>query len=255
MTEQQSARELFQAAYENRYTWDKNFPGYTADVRLQQGDEVYTGTIRINPDLSTEVTGVDDKSAKEDILNQLWEIGVHRVRRTFEESHGKNTFDFGETDETGAVEILVSGKAMGDRYKIRNHEVSLVHRHIHGVVVTINTFSTLDTGEGYLAHRYDSVYHDVKTGELKGSSKIEDSYEKVGNYYIITGRVIHSEQDGKPVTTEFAFSNVKLLQPVAVWNSAECDVVGCKWFIVSRLNLTLGTPHFLVNTHNCWKLG
>jgi hypothetical protein len=216
MTEQKSARDLFRAAYENRYTWDKNFPGYTADVRLQQGDEVYTGTVRINPNLSVEVTGVDDEKAKEDILNQLREIAIHRVRRTFEESHSKNTFEFGETDETGAVEILVSGKAMGDRYKVRNNEVCLVHRHIHGIVVTINTFSSLDTGEGYLSKGYDSVYHDVKTGEFKGSSQFEDSYEKVGDYYIMTRRTLHSEQDGKPLATEFSFSNVKLLQPVAV---------------------------------------
>ncbi len=216
MTEPQNARELFKAAYENRYTWDKNFPGYTADIRLQQGDEVYTGTVRINPNLSVEVTGVDDEKAKEDILNQLREIAIHRVRRTFEESHGKNTFDFGETDETGAVEILVSGKAMGDRYKVRNNEVCLVHRHIHGIVVTINTFSSLDTGEGYLSHRYDSVYHDVKTGELKGASQFEDSYEKVDDYYIMTRRSLNSELDGKPMTTEFSFSNVKLLQPVRV---------------------------------------
>lgn len=216
MTEQKSARELFQSAYENRYTWDKNFPGYTADVQLQQGDEVYTGTVHISPKLAVEVTGVDDEKAKEDIVNQLREITIHRVRRTFEESHGKNSFDFGETDETGAVEILVSGKAMGDRYKIRNNEVCLVHRHIHGIVVTINTFSSLDTGEGYLASRYDSVYHDVKTGELKGGSQSEDSYEKVGDYYIMTRRTIHSEEDGKPSTTEYSFSNVKLLQPVAV---------------------------------------
>ncbi|NEQ21854.1 MAG: DUF3386 domain-containing protein [Microcoleus sp. SIO2G3] len=216
MTEQKSARELFQSAYENRYTWDKNFPGYTADVQLEQGDEVYTGTVRISPNLAVEVTGVDDEKAKEDIVNQLREITIHRVRRTFEESHGKNTFNFGETDETGAVEILVSGKAMGDRYKIRNNEVCLVHRHIHGIVVTINTFSSLDTGEGYLASRYDSVYHDVKTGELKGGSQSEDSYEKVGDYYIMTRRMIQSEQDGKLITTGYSFSNVKLLQPAAV---------------------------------------
>jgi len=214
--QEKSARELFKAAYENRYTWDKNFPGYTADVRLQQGDELYTGTVRINPNLSVEVTGVDDEKVKEDILNQLREITIHRVRRTFDESHGKNTFDFGETDETGTVEILVGGKAMGDRYKIRTNEVCLVHRHIHGIVVTINTLSSLDTGEGYLANRYDSVYHDVITGELKGASQFEDSYEKVGDYYIMTHRTIHSEQDGKPISTEFSFSNVKLLQPVVV---------------------------------------
>jgi signal transduction histidine kinase len=31
MTEQQSARDLFRAAYENRHTWDENFPSYSAD--------------------------------------------------------------------------------------------------------------------------------------------------------------------------------------------------------------------------------
>ncbi|UBF24889.1 DUF3386 domain-containing protein [Kovacikia minuta CCNUW1] len=217
MTEQLSARNLFRAAYENRYTWDKNFPGYTADVQLRQGDQVYTGKIQINSDLSFDVTDVADEAAKKAIHSQVWEIAVHRVRRPFEETHGKNTFELGETDPTGAVEILVGGKAEGDRYKVRNNEVCLVHRFIHGVFVTINTFSTIDTGEGYLSHRYDSIYHDAKTGEQKGGIQdFEDTYEKIGHYWIMTRRDIHSEEDGQPATTEFAFSNVKLLQPVAV---------------------------------------
>jgi len=61
MIEQTSASELFRAAYENRYTWDENFPGYSADVQLQQGHEVYTGIVRINRDLSVEVTGIKDE--------------------------------------------------------------------------------------------------------------------------------------------------------------------------------------------------
>ncbi|MCL6433741.1 MAG: DUF3386 domain-containing protein [Leptolyngbyaceae cyanobacterium HOT.MB2.61] len=217
MTAQLSARELFRAAYENRYTWDKHFPGYTADVQLKTDDQVYTGRIRINADLSFDVSDVADEEAKKAIHGQVWEIAVHRVRRPFEETHGKNTFEYGATDETGAVEILVGGKSEGDRYKIRNNEVTLVHRHIHNVVVTINTFSTIDTGEGYLSHTYDSVYHDPKTGEQKEArQEFEDTYEKIGGYWIMTRRAIRSEKEGKPVTTEFAFSNVALLQPVAV---------------------------------------
>ncbi|MGA7933780.1 MAG: DUF3386 domain-containing protein [Kovacikia sp.] len=217
MTDQLSARDLFRAAYENRYTWDKNFPGYTADVQLSRGNQTYSGKIRINSDLSFDVTDVADEEAKKAIHGQVWEIAVHRVRRPFEETHGKNTFELGEKDATGAVEILVGGKASGDRYKVRNNEVCLVHRQIHGVFVTINTFSAIDTGEGYLSHRYDSVYHDVKTGEQKGGIQdFEDTYEKVSNYWIMTRREIHSEEDGQPTTTEFSFSNVRLLQPVAV---------------------------------------
>jgi hypothetical protein len=217
MPEQMEARELLRSAYENRYTWDKNFPGYTADVTLRRGDEVYTGKVRVNSNLSVDVSGVDDEQAKQEIVGQLQEIAIHRVRRTFEETHGKNTFTLGETDKAGAVEILVGGKSEGDRYKVRNNEVCMVHRHIHGIVVTINTFSSHNTGEGYLSHRYDSVYHDPKTGEQKApQTDFEDNYKKVGNYFILTQRIICSAEDEQAPVTEFSFSNVKLLQPAVV---------------------------------------
>jgi hypothetical protein len=217
MTEQRSARELFRTAYENRYTWDKNFPGYTADVAFKRGDKLFTGTVRVNPDFSTEVFDIADEEAHKEIKNQLWEIAIHRVRRTFEETHAKNIFRYGETDDTGSVEILMGGKAEGDRYQLRNNEVCMVHRHIHGVVVTIHTFSSHDTGEGYLSHRYDSIYHDPKTGEAKGGkSEFEDNYEKVGDYYILTQRKIVTEDNGEKEVKEFGFSNVKLLEPALV---------------------------------------
>ncbi|MFP5269799.1 DUF3386 domain-containing protein [Coleofasciculus sp.] len=209
---QTSARDFFRAAYENRYTWDNNFPGYTADVTFKQDDQVVTGKVRVNSDMKAEVFDVEDEQAKQAIHSQLWETAIHRVRRSFEDTHGKNTFSFGDTDETGAVELLMGGKAEGDRYKIRDNEVTHVHRHIHGVVVTINTFSSHNTGEGYLSHSYDSVYHDPKTGEQKGGKSVfEDNYEKVGDYFILTQRIIRTETDGKESVEEFNFSNVKLL--------------------------------------------
>jgi Protein of unknown function (DUF3386) len=209
---QLSAQDLFRAAYENRYTWDKEFPGYTADVTFTHDGQVVKGTVRVNPDMSAEVFGVEDEAAQKMIHGQLWEIAIHRVRRSFEDTHSKNTFTYGETDETGAVELLMGGKAEGDRYKLRNNEVCLVHRHIHGVVVTINTFSSHNTGEGYLSHKYDSVYHDPKTGEQKGGkSEFEDEYEKVGKYCILNRRAIQTETDGSPSTQEFVFSNICLL--------------------------------------------
>lgn len=217
MAEKKEARDLMRAAYENRYTWDKNFPGYTADVTLKRGDQTYKGKVRVSSNLSVEVTDVADEQAKQEILGQLQEIAIHRVRRSFEDTHGKNTFSLGETDEMGAVEILVGGKSEGDRYKIRDNEVSMVHRHIHGIVVTINTFSSHKLGEGYLSHRYDSIYHDPKTGEQKAPrTDFEDNYEKIGNYYILTQRIMCSAEDEDAPETDLSFSNVKLLQPAVV---------------------------------------
>ena len=206
-----TAQDLFRAAYENRYTWDKSFPGYTAEITYKDGNKIVKGTARVNPDLKAEVLDVDNEEAQKAIHNQLWEIAVHRIRRSFDDTHGANSFSDGDTDETGAVEIFVGGKAAGDKYKLRNNEVCLVHRHIHGIVVTINTFSSHDTGEGYLSHQYDSVYHEPKTGEQKGGkSNFTDEYQKVGKYFILNRRVISTEISRKTSVQEFIFDNIKL---------------------------------------------
>ena len=207
-----SARELFQAAYENRYTWDSTFPGYTADITYKYDGKVLTGKVVIDGNLKAEVLDVEDEAAKKAIHGQAWEIAIHRVRRSFEDTHSANQFSYGNTDETGATEILVGGKGEGDKYKVRNNEVCHVHRLIHGTFVTIDTFSSHDTGAGYLSHTYDSVYHDPKTGEQKGGrSEFTDEYEKVGEYFILNRREIRTETAGKTSTQEFIFSNLKLL--------------------------------------------
>jgi len=209
-----TAQELFRAAYENRYTWDREFPGYTATVTYHRGADVFAGRVRVSADLKPEVSNVADEEAAKAIHGQLFEVAIHRIRRSFEETHGKNSFSYGETDGTGAVEILMGGKAEGDRYQVRNNEVCMVHRHIHGVVVTIHTFSSHDTGEGYLSHRYDSVYHDPQTGEQKGGkSEFEDSYEKVGKYFILSRRAITTETAEGKETQVFEFSDIQLLEP------------------------------------------
>lgn len=207
-----SAQELFRAAYQNRYTWDQNFPGYTADITYKYEGQELNGKVRIDANLKAEVLDIEDEAAKKAIHSQAWEIAVHRIRRSFEQTHSENTFTYGETDADGAVEILLGGKSAGDRYKVRNDVVTLVHRHIHGVVVTINTFSIQETEAGYLAHTYDSVYHDPQTGVQKGGrSEFTDEYEKVGNYYILTRREIRTETDGNLAIQEFIFSNLDLL--------------------------------------------
>jgi hypothetical protein len=207
-----SAQELFQAAYQNRYTWDANFPGYTADITYKYDDQVIKGQVRIDANMKAEVLNVEDEAAKKAIHGQAWEIAVHRVRRSFEQTHGANTFRAGNTDATGAVEIFLGGKSEGDNYKVRNNEVCHVHRLIHGTFVTIDTFSSHDTGEGYLSHTYNSVYNDPETGAQKGGkSDFTDEYEKVGNYYILNRREIRTEIAERISIQDFIFSNIELL--------------------------------------------
>ncbi|NEP88334.1 MAG: DUF3386 domain-containing protein [Okeania sp. SIO2C2] len=215
MTEQ-NARDLFKAAYEHRYTWDSNFPGYSADIELKQGSELYNGQISIKLDLSVEVTGISDEEVQQSVYTQLRDVVTHRKRSSFEASHGKNSFSLGDRDETGAVEILVEGDAMGSNYKVRGREICLVSRVMGRMAFVINTHKSLDTGEGFIATHYNAIFRNPQTNEIIRELEFEDSYEKIGSYYIMTRQVVNSTEKGQVTTTEFNYSNIKLLEPAVV---------------------------------------
>jgi hypothetical protein len=217
MTEINQARDRFRAAYENRYTWDKNFPGYITKLELKQGDQVYTGQIKVNSDLSVEVTGIEDEKMQESIYNHMRDIITHRKRSSFEEAHGKSTFSLGEEDSTGAVEILVKGDAMGSNYKIRGQEICQVSRVMEPIAFVINTNDSLDTGEGYISTGYNAIFRDSKTNELKGKREFKETYTQFDNYYLPTHQLIESlDKDGVKTMVEFTFSEIELLEPATV---------------------------------------
>jgi hypothetical protein len=174
-------RELFQSAYENRYTWDPSFLGYRGRCLWLHDDRLEEGRFELGADLKAKIEGIDDEMVYKAISSQLWEVAIHRVRRSFEKTHGENTFTAGDNDEVG-MEVIVGGKNTGDRYRIKNNVVKMVHRHFHGTVVTIFTKSTTDTGHGYLSHTYSSQYSDPSTGKTSsGITNFTDTFVPLAN--------------------------------------------------------------------------
>ena len=211
-TSTSKAQEIFRAAYENRYTWNDNFPGYQAQLELRQGEEVYQAQVKVNGDLTVEVSNIDDEQVKESLYNQMRDIVTHRKRKSFDQAHGKNRFSLGEEDATGAVEIKVEGDSMGSNYKVRGKEISQVSRVMGPIAFTINTAESLDTGEGYIATKYNAIFRDPKTDELKEKREFEEEYANIGGYYIPTRQRVEAiAKDGNTTTTEFNFSNIELL--------------------------------------------
>jgi len=212
-----TARDRFRAAYENRYTWDSDFPGYSTKLELKQGDEVYTADIKVNRDLSVEVSGIEDEKVSESVYNHMRDVITHRKRNTFENAHGKSTFTLGEEDATGAVEILVKGDSMGSNYKIRGTEISQVSRVMGPMAFVINTNQSLDTGEGYISTGYNAIFRDSKTNDLKAKREFNESYVKFGKYYVPQHQVIESiDPNQDKIITEFIFSETKLLESAGV---------------------------------------
>ncbi|WP_026101037.1 DUF3386 domain-containing protein [Synechococcus sp. PCC 7336] len=225
----QQARELFKQAYENRYTWDNNFPGYSADFELEigydtplgrSGDKVlaagtYTGSVSVPADLSDlngiEVSGVSDPLAAEWIVNQIKDVITHRKRSDFESAHGKHEFALGgEADATGAVPISVGGDAMGSHYKIRDRQVVQVSRTMGRMSFVINHLDKLETETGYVSTAYTAVFTDPESGEVLNQLKFEDSYAEYGGYHLMAQQIVKGQSKGKPSYTRVTFSNIQI---------------------------------------------
>ena len=202
----------FRAAYENRYTWEPGFGGYSGRCVWEQGDRRAEGTFQVGADLKAQVEGITEEEVHKAVASQLWEVAIHRVRRSFEQTHGENTFTAGDTDAVG-TEVIVGGKNAGDRYRIKGDVVTMVHRHIHGTVVTIFTESTTDTGSGYLRRSYTSQYADPATGAARGGlSRFTDTFVPLteAGPWVLEERVVETEAFGdQPAGRQvFRFENL-----------------------------------------------
>ncbi|QEY31884.1 DUF3386 domain-containing protein [Synechococcus sp. RSCCF101] len=208
-------RELFRAAYENRYTWAPGFQGYAGTCQWQQGERSVEGRFRVGADLKGVVEGVDDAEVSKAIGSQLWEVCIHRVRRPFDQVHGENGFTAGDRTDEG-LEVLISGKGEGDRYRIRDNVVTMVHRHIHGTVVTIHTGSITDTGSGYLSRTYTSRYADPASGAPRGGqSAFTDTFVQLpgSDVWVLAERRIDTDahNDQPAASQTFRFSDLQAL--------------------------------------------
>ncbi len=41
--------------------------------------------------------------------------------------------------------------------------------------------------------------------------QFEDNFEKIGDYYVMTRQVVHSQENDQVITTEFNYSNITAL--------------------------------------------
>ena len=132
-----NCKEIFKKAYENRYTWNNDFSGYKGKCIFSvNSSDKFEGDFVLGKDFKPEINRIDDQKIVKSISSQLFEVSIHRVNRGFEAIHSKNNFKLIKDSESG-IEMIVSGKSEGDKYRVKNDCINMVYRKIHGIIIEI----------------------------------------------------------------------------------------------------------------------
>jgi hypothetical protein len=186
------AEGIFRDAYEKRYTWDDQFPGYQAEVSVRWGEAVDQGLVFVGPNGSVEIKNIEDDDTRQLIQQQLQMEIIHRQDRPFADAHRDRSFDLADTNEPGAVIVQEIGDPQQSSYKIKNHKIAQVHRVMGDVSVLVNTLGWISPPEGYLPSHFQVEFRDVSTDELLEQDDVRDFHEKIGSYYLLTRREIRT---------------------------------------------------------------
>ena len=159
-----NCKEIFKKAYENRYTWKNDFHGYKGKCIFLKKNNIHKGDFLLGKDFKPNIQNIEDEKVVKSIASQLFEVCIHRVKREFESVHSENNFNLLKNSESG-IEMSVSGKNQGDKYRVKNNCINMVYRKIHGSIIEIFVEEFLDTGIGSLSKKYSSQQIDPKTLE------------------------------------------------------------------------------------------
>ena len=210
-----NCKEIFRKAYENRYTWNNEFNGYKGKCIffVNNNNCIHEGRFSVANDFKPTIQKIEDEKIVESIASQLFEVCIHRVKREFKSVHSENSFNLLKNSQSG-IEMSVSGKNEGDKYRVKNDCINMVYRKIHGTIIEIFVEEFLDTGIGSLSKKYSSQRIDPNT--LKANSKkleYEDEFINIGenDYWILKSRTIkYLNQNQEEEIQKFVFEDLCL---------------------------------------------
>ncbi len=209
-----NCKEIFRKAYENRYTWQNDFNGYQGKCTFIKKNNIHEGRFILGNDFKPNIQKIYDENIVKSISSQLFEVSIHRVRRDFNSIHSENNFNLMKSSESG-IEMKVSGKNDGDKYRVKDLGINMVYRKIHGTIIEIFVEEFLDTGDGLLSKKYTSQQFDPST--LKpNSQKLEYKDEfiniRTNDIWILNSRTIkYLNENQEEEIQKFVFEELSLL--------------------------------------------
>lgn len=96
-------------------------------------------------------------------------------------------------------------------YKVLDQQVTQVNRLLGSHSVTVDTLDSKVMPEGYIATRYRTTLYQPQSKQVLGEEVSEDTYKKIGGYYVPSRQVVEHSESGESFTAEFNFTDIQLL--------------------------------------------
>lgn len=210
-----SAKDRFRQAYEARYTWDKEFPGYDAEVALKYKGDYYQAFARLMPNLGVALKEVISEEVNQLIANQLQMTATQFQPVAFDD-FAQQIFEWLESDRTDLSKIRATGEESEADYTLKGTEIIQVKRTVGKVNAELNTLKFMQTEQGYLPTHFQAIFRDAESGALLEQNDVRDTYQKIDRYYVLTKREIRTSPEQNPANrlladTMIRFNNVRLL--------------------------------------------
>ena len=184
------------------------------NVFFFSNNNIHTGNFLLGKDFKPNIQKIEDEKIVKSISSQLFEVCIHRVKREFESVHSENDFNLLKNSEHG-IEMSISGKNQGDKYRVKNEFINMVYRKIHGTIIEIFVEEFFNTGIGSLSKKYSSQQINPDTLETNSQKlEYEDEFLNMGkdDYWILNSRTIkYINQDKEEETQKFIFESLCLL--------------------------------------------
>jgi len=210
-----NCKEIFRKAYENRYTWKNEFNGYKGKCILYVNENIHEGEFSLGKDFRPNIQKIEDEKIVKSIASQLFEVCIHRVKREFKSVHSENYFNLLKNSDRG-IEMSVSGKNQGDKYRVKNDCINMVYRKIHGTIIEIFVEEFLNTGIGSLSKKYSSQSIDPDTLKPKSQKlEYEDEFINIDgkDHWILNSRTIkYLNENQEKEIQKFVFEDLSLLK-------------------------------------------
>lgn len=206
------ARALLRQAFEKTSRWQKDFKGFTADLKINVNGKETRGTVTVKGPRDVSVS-LPDSDLQKWAEGQIGMIAVHRGPRSFEDADGKYALTLGEDlDHPLGPKLTIHGDGMHSFYRIKGDRITQINRKMPQMAFTINVEGSMLTQDNkFLTTRYTVYYYSPQDGKLTNVESFTDAHTRVGSSDLPAARRIISYENNEVVVRSLSFENHKML--------------------------------------------